>query len=162
KQRVVIARALASRPQVLLSDEATPALDPETTRAILALLRLINQELNLTLLLITHRMQNYNQVARWLAIMEEGQAVDMDDTLHVFSRPAHAVTQSLLDEVVPRELPPQVLERVRALLGTGPVGDTAQQASSLWRLVIAGQGSERPLLSELVRGYGLDLNIVHG
>lgn len=162
KQRVGIARALANRPKVLLSDEATSALDPETTRAILALLRQINQELHLTVVLITHQMQVIKQVASRLAVLEAGQVVEEGETLQIFSRPTHAVTQSLLDEVVPRELPPQVLERVRALLGSGPVGAAAQPSSSLWRLVIAGEGSERPLLSELVRGYGLDLNIVHG
>jgi D-methionine transport system ATP-binding protein len=54
KQRVGIARSLAGRPSVLLSDEATSALDPETTRSILELLRTINRELGLTVLLITH------------------------------------------------------------------------------------------------------------
>lgn len=161
KQRVGIARALASRPKVLLSDEATSALDPETTRSILALLRQINQELNLTVVLITHQMQVIKQVAHRLAVMEAGQVVEEGETLQVFSRPRHEVTQSLLDEVVPRELPPQVLERVRALLGTG--ADATARPASLWRLVIAGgQGADRPLLSDLVRGYGLDLNIVHG
>ncbi|CAM5257932.1 hypothetical protein SCYAM73S_06271 [Streptomyces cyaneofuscatus] len=56
KQRVGIARALAGDPKVLLSDEATSALDPETTRSILQLLRDLNQQLGLTILLITHEM----------------------------------------------------------------------------------------------------------
>ncbi len=159
KQRVGIARALASRPKVLLSDEATSALDPETTRAILSLLRQINTELGLTVVLITHQMQVIRQVAHRLAVMDAGQVVEQGETLQVFSRPQHDVTQRLLDEVVPRELPPQVIERVRALLGTGA---GAQAQSSLWRLVIAGESSDRPLLSDLVRRFGLDLNIVHG
>jgi D-methionine transport system ATP-binding protein len=159
KQRVGIARALASRPKVLLSDEATSALDPETTRAILALLRQINAELGLTVVMITHQMQVIKQVAHRLAVMEDGQVVEQGETLQVFSRPQHAVTQSLLDEVVPRELPAPVLQRVRELMSA-----EAQRAhpASLWRLVIAGDHSERPLLSELVRRFGLDLNIVHG
>ncbi len=157
KQRVGIARALASRPQVLLSDEATSALDPETTRAILALLQQINRELGLTVVLITHQMQVIKQVAHRVAVMEAGEVVELGETLQVFSRPAHAVTRSLLDDVVPRELPANVLERVRALLGQ-PGGSPA----SLLRLVFAGADGDRPLLSELVRRFGLDLNIVHG
>ena len=64
KQRVGIARALANRPKVLLSDEATSALDPETTRSILGLLRQINREFGLTIVLITHQMQVIKQVCR--------------------------------------------------------------------------------------------------
>ncbi|MFP8834772.1 methionine ABC transporter ATP-binding protein [Hydrogenophaga sp. XSHU_21] len=157
KQRVGIARALASKPKVLLSDEATSALDPETTRSILALLQQINRELNLTVVLITHQMQVIKQVAHRVAVMEAGEVVELGDTLQVFSRPNHEVTRSLLDDVVPRELPANVLERVRHLLGTPASG-----SASLLRLVFAGADGDRPLLSELVRRYGLDLNIVHG
>ncbi len=158
KQRVGIARALASRPKVLLSDEATSALDPETTRAILALLQQIQRELGLTVVLITHQMQVIKQVAQRLAVMEAGQVVEQGETLQVFSQPVHEVTRSLLDDVVPRELPANVLERVRALLGLhAGTGD-----ASLLRLVFAGTESDQPLLSDLVRRFGLDLNIVHG
>ncbi len=157
KQRVGIARALASQPRVLLSDEATSALDPETTRSILALLRQINRELDLTIVLITHQMQVIKQVAHRLAVMEDGQVVEQGETLKVFSQPAHEVTRSLLDDVVPRELPASVLERVRALLGA-----PGQPPGSLLRLVFAGAGSDQPVLTDLVRRFGIDLNIVHG
>ncbi len=157
KQRVGIARALASRPKVLLSDEATSALDPETTRSILALLQDINRELGLTVVLITHQMQVIKQVAHRLAVMDAGQIVEQGETLHVFSQPQNEITRSLLDDVVPRELPAQVLERVRALL-SAPDAENA----SLLRLVFAGSDADQPLLSDLVRRFGLDLNIVHG
>lgn len=157
KQRVGIARALASRPQVLLSDEATSALDPETTRSILALLQQINRELKLTVVLVTHQMQVIKQVAGRLAVMDAGRVVEEGATLQVFSQPQHAVTRSLLDDVVPQELPAKVLDRVRALLGQGQA-----TPAQLLRLVFAGPESDRPLLSDLVRHYGLDLNIVHG
>jgi D-methionine transport system ATP-binding protein len=105
-------------------------------------------------------MQVIKQIAHRVAVLDAGEVVEEGETLSVFSQPAHEVTRSLLDDVTPRELPPAVLERVRALLGAGGAGslDTA----SLLRLVFAGHGADRPLLSDLVRRYGLDLNIVHG
>ena len=157
KQRVGIARALASRPKVLLSDEATSALDPETTRAILALLRDIRRELGLTIVLITHQMQVIKQVADQVAVIDAGRIVELGNTLNVFSRPAHEVTRSLLDDVLPQALPEAVLARVRALLGGVP----ASQASLL-RLVFAGDESDQPILSDVIRRFGVDLNILHG
>ena len=72
KQRVGIARALAGDPKVLLSDEATSALDPETTRSILQLLRDLNRQLGLTVLLITHEMDVVKPICDSAALMENG------------------------------------------------------------------------------------------
>lgn len=157
KQRVGIARALANRPKVLLSDEATSALDPETTRSILGLLQTISREMGLTTVLITHQMQAIKQVAHRLAVMEAGEIVEQGDTLHIFSQPAHPVTRSLLDEVVPQSLPPHVLARVRTLLHA-----PGKPPGSLLRLVFRGAEADQPLLSDLSRRFGIDLNIVHG
>ena len=157
KQRVGIARALASAPKVLLSDEATSALDPETTRAILALLREIRRELGLTIVLITHQMQVIKQVADQVAVLDAGRIVEQGATLQIFSSPQHDITRSLLDDVVPQQLPESVLQRVRALLGNA----SASQARLL-RLVFAGSEANQPLLSDVVRQFGLDINVLHG
>ena len=157
KQRVGIARALANRPKVLLSDEATSALDPETTRSILGLLRQINRDFNLTIVLITHQMQVIKQVAERVAVIDGGQIVEQGRVIDVFSQPQHATTRSLIDEIVPQELPDSVLARIRSLMGASTEGE-----SQLLRLAFAGDGSDQPLLSELVRRFGLDLSIVHG
>ena len=74
KQRVGIARALANNPTVLLCDEATSALDPTTTRSILNLLRKINKELNITIVLITHEMNVVKEICNRMAIMQTRQS----------------------------------------------------------------------------------------
>ena len=85
KQRVGIARALASRPKVLLSDEATSALDPETTRSILELLKRINRELGLTIVLITHQMEVIKEVCDRVAVLDAGRVVEEGSVVDVFS-----------------------------------------------------------------------------
>lgn len=158
KQRVGIARALASRPKVLLSDEATSALDPETTRAILDLLRQVNRELGLTVVLITHQMQVIKQVADCVAVIEAGRIVEHGRVLDVFTRPQQAITKSLIDEILPQELPASVLDHVRKLAGQLGAGRTGQ----LLRLSYAGDSAYQPILSQLIRQFGVDMSILHG
>jgi len=86
KQRVGIARALANRPKVLLSDEATSALDPETTRSILGLLKQINREFGLTIVLITHQMQVIKQVADRVAVIDAGRIVEQGPVIEEIGR----------------------------------------------------------------------------
>jgi D-methionine transport system ATP-binding protein len=165
KQRVGIARSLASSPKVLLSDEATSALDPETTRSILALLRQINRDFGLTIVLITHQMQVIKQVADRVAVIDAGRIVEQGAVIDVFTQPAHATTRSLVDEILPQELPPSVITRIRALMALNTARGAShsnQHSSRLLRLAFAGSGSDQPLLSDVVRRFGLDLNIVHG
>jgi D-methionine transport system ATP-binding protein len=157
KQRVGIARALANRPKVLLSDEATSALDPETTRSILGLLRQINREFGLTIVLITHQMQVIKQVADRVAVIDAGRIVEQGPVLEVFTRPQHATTRSLIEEIVPQVLPESVLARIRALMSERPA-----QEGRLLRLAFAGIDADRPLLSDVIRSHGIDLSIVHG
>jgi D-methionine transport system ATP-binding protein len=160
KQRVGIARALANRPRVLLSDEATSALDPETTRSILALLRQINREFGLTIVLITHQMQVIKQVADRVAVIDAGRVVEQGPVLQVFTQPQHETTRSLIEDIVPQALPDGALQRLRALMAApGP-------ESRGLRLAYVGSASadaaEQPLLSDLIRRFGIDLNLVHG
>ena len=158
KQRVGIARALASRPKVLLSDEATSALDPETTRSILDLLRQVNRELGLTVVLITHQMQVIKQIADRVAVIEAGRIVEQGRVLDVFTRPQQGITKSLIDEILPQELPASVLDHVRKLAGQLGAGRTGQ----LLRLSYAGDSAYQPILSQLIRQYGVDMCILHG
>jgi D-methionine transport system ATP-binding protein len=157
KQRVGIARALASNPKVLLSDEATSALDPETTRSILGLLRQINRDFGLTIVLITHQMQVIKQVADRVAVIDAGQIVEQGEVINVFTNPQHATTRSLIDEILPQELPASVITRIRHLMATEP-----SNQGRLLRMAFAGEDSNQPLLSDVIRRFGVDINILHG
>ncbi len=154
KQRVGIARALASKPKVLLSDEATSALDPETTRSILALLKRINRELGLTVVLITHQMEVIKEVCDRVAVLDAGRVVEMGNVVDVFLQPHHEVTRALLGDVIAHELPAALKARVAERIEAG--------AGHLLRLAFTGSGVDRPILSETIRRFALDFNILHG
>ncbi|MGP6173870.1 methionine ABC transporter ATP-binding protein [Corynebacterium sp. A21] len=93
KQRVGIARALANNPSLLLADEATSALDPETTQEVLSLLRKVNRELGITIVVITHEMEVVRSIADKVAVMEAGKVVEYGSVYEVFSDPKTAVAQ---------------------------------------------------------------------
>ncbi|KVO44328.1 methionine ABC transporter ATP-binding protein [Burkholderia ubonensis] len=154
KQRVGIARALASQPKVLLSDEATSALDPETTRSILDLLKRINRELGLTIVLITHQMEVIKQVCDRVAVLDAGRVAEEGRVIDVFLQPRHEVTRALIGDVIAQELPPALKARVAERLKTG--------SGHLLRLAFTGSGVDQPILSETIRRYELDFNILHG
>ncbi|ODV43537.1 phosphate ABC transporter ATP-binding protein [Cupriavidus sp. UYMMa02A] len=154
KQRVGIARALASKPKVLLSDEATSALDPETTRSILDLLKQINRDLGLTIVMITHQMEVIKQVCDRVAVLEAGSVVETGRVIDVFLRPQHEVTRAMIGDVIAQELPESVLKRVESRLGNG--------RDHVYRLAFTGEGVDQPVLAQAIRRYGLDFNILHG
>lgn len=154
KQRVGIARALATRPKLLLSDEATSALDPETTQSVLDLLRQINRDLGLTILLITHEMEVVKGLAEHVAVIDRGRIVERGSAFDIFAAPRHATTQALLSGLPGRKLPGRLQARL---------SDTASPGSRLVLRVTqaSGTGAE-PLLQVLARAYGADLEIVNG
>lgn len=96
QQRVAIARALATDPKVLLCDEATSALDPNTTNSILELIREINEKLNITVVIITHQMSVVESICKNVAIIDNGEVVEMGPVGEVFSRPKSKVTKRLV------------------------------------------------------------------
>ena len=96
KQRVAIARALASDPQILLCDEATSALDPQTTRSILSLLKRINRELGITIVLITHQMEVVRAVCQRIAVISQGEIVETGSVERIFNEAQSPITRELL------------------------------------------------------------------
>jgi D-methionine transport system ATP-binding protein len=152
KQRVGIARALATDPKLLLSDEATSALDPETTQSILALLKRINAELNLTVLLITHEMEVVKTIASHVAVIDAGRIVEAGRTFDVYANPNHETTRTLLASAL--SLP----EWLQSSIKQAPaVGDRV-----LVRLVFFGETAFKPLTGRLVAELGSDVNILAG
>jgi D-methionine transport system ATP-binding protein len=100
KQRVGIARALATKPRILLADEATSALDPQTTADVLALLRRVNEELGITIVLITHEMEVVRSLAHHIAVMEAGRIVEHGAAYDVFADPQHPATQRFVGTLI--------------------------------------------------------------
>lgn len=113
KQRVGIARALATNPSILLCDEATSALDPETTEAILELLKRINREFNITVLVVTHEIQVIKEICNRVAVMEHGQVVETGSVLDVFSHPREEMTKRFVQTVIPERIPDSIVANLQ-------------------------------------------------
>jgi D-methionine transport system ATP-binding protein len=138
KQRVGIARALAARPSVLLSDEATSALDPETTRSILELVRTINRELGLTVLLITHEMDVVKSICDSAALIEKGRIVEQGPLVELISTPGSRLARDLFP------------------LGALPAGTTG----TVIDITFSGGNADRPVIAQLARDHSIDVSIL--
>ncbi|WP_338675507.1 ATP-binding cassette domain-containing protein [Streptomyces sp. SCSIO 30461] len=138
KQRVGIARALAGSPKVLLSDEATSALDPETTRSILELLRDLNRQLGLTVLLITHEMDVVKSVCDSAALMERGRVVESGTVSELLATPGSELARELF-----------------------PVtGDVTGPDRTVVDVTFHGDTATQPVISQLSRTYNIDISIL--
>lgn len=96
QQRIAIARALATDPEILLCDEATSALDPKTTMAILELIRKINRELGITVIVITHQMSVVEKICNKVAILDGGAVVENGSVSEVFTNPKSDAAKRLV------------------------------------------------------------------
>lgn len=151
KQRVGIARALATSPSLLLADESTSALDPETTQEVLALLRRVNQELGITIVLITHEMEVIKTIADRVAVMEDGRIIEQGPVYQVFSEPRESATRRFVSTIVEQSPDERTVEQLRRRHGgrfvTIALRDDAVQQSDLFQELIA-----RNVRFELVHG----------
>ena len=152
KQRIGIARALATNPSVLLCDEATSALDPQTTQSILDLLRKINREYNITILLITHEMGVIREICDKVAVIEAGKIIEQGSVFDIFTNPQQPTTQRFVRSVMNDELPEALLEQIR----------NAGSSQSIYRIQFTGSSVGRPLISQVSRNFNLDLNVLFG
>lgn len=139
KQRVAIARALATDPEVLLCDEATSALDPNTTGAILDLLKKINETMGVTIVIITHEMKLVEKICHRVAIVDEGQLVEIGEVHDIFLHPKSKIAKQMIQ---PNE---QLLSGVKN--------------GKIYRLSFDGQESKEPVIAQLVMRCQAAINI---
>ena len=99
KQRIAIARALANKPDVLFCDEATSALDPQTTTSILNLIRKIQSQMNLTVVMITHQMEVVRDACSQVAVINEGKLVEVGSVNDIFLNPKSPVTKDFISHI---------------------------------------------------------------
>ncbi|AIQ56770.1 methionine ABC transporter ATP-binding protein [Paenibacillus borealis] len=149
KQRVGIARALATNPSILLCDEATSALDPQTTKSILELLKKINKEYNITIMIITHEMAVIQQICNKVAVMEQGEIIEQGKVLDVFGNPHHPTTQSFVQTVIHNSVPQSVLNTLKA-----------EPGRRLFRLKFVGGTASEPIINSLIRRFEVNANIL--
>ncbi|MFC6179136.1 methionine ABC transporter ATP-binding protein [Weissella sagaensis] len=154
KQRVAIARALANDPEILISDEATSALDPRTTNQILALLKQLNRELGLTIVLITHEMQAIKETANKVAVMENGTIIERGSLLEIFTNPQKPLTKDFINTATNLD---EALVKVNELLTTQPLADDEE----LIKISYVGADTAQPLLSTIYADFDVTTNILY-
>lgn len=150
KQRVGIARALATSPDILICDEATSALDPETTSEILNLLKKVNEEYNVTILLITHEMQVIRKICDRVAVMENGAVIEEGTVFDLFTSPQTRTTQNFISSVLNDNL------------SAGLHKALSEKQSRLYRLIFKGESTNKPILSDIAKKYDVHVNILNG
>lgn len=140
KQRVAIARALATKPKVLLCDEATSALDPTTTRSILSLLKDINKNFGITIIIITHEMSVIEAICQKVAILDDGKVVESGFVDKIFTRPSSSAAKKLVF----------------------PDGDDIKKAigSRCCRIVFDGHSSYEPIIANMILKCKTPVNIM--
>ena len=142
KQRIAIARALATDPKVLLCDEATSALDPNTTKSILELLKKINREMGITVIVITHEMAVIEAICDRVAIIDHSHIAEVGNVSDIFSGPKSDIGRQLI------------------------LGDVAEQNLSFGnsrqiRIIFDGRESSEPVIANMVLACKVPVNIMH-
>ena len=155
KQRVAIARALANDPKVLLCDEATSALDPQTTKSILQLLKQVNQQLGITIVLITHEMAVIKEICDKVAVMEAGQVVEKGSILDIFSRPTAQVTKNFIAST-------SNISRVYEMIEDNASLTSLKSGQYIVKLNYDAVNTSKALISEISRRFNVDTNIIFG
>ncbi|MCK4087061.1 ATP-binding cassette domain-containing protein [Acinetobacter radioresistens] len=149
KQRVGIARALANHPKILLCDEATSALDPQTTQSVLQLLKKINKEQGITIVMVTHEMDVIESVCDYVAVMEHGKVIETGSTLDIFSQPQHPTTRNFIQTVLQQQLPVNILNNLEN-----------QNHHSIYCLKFLGKSAQETVVQAVIKKFDLSLNIL--
>ena len=153
KQRVAIARALANDPSILLCDEATSALDPQTTGSILHLLRQLNEQLGLTVVVITHEMGVVKEICDRVAVMDRGRIVEEGTVFEVFSDPKQPITRDFIRTT-------SNLNKIEELIAEDAPITQLEPGQLIVRLTYLQTSVSEPLISKISRDFNVDVNIV--
>jgi len=140
KQRVAIARALATNPKVLLCDEATSALDPASTRSILNLLKSINEQFGITIVIITHEMSVIEEICQRVAIIDKSRIAECGEVREIFAHPQSDIAKSF---VFPKQ------NAVKAMLN-----------KNCCRVIYDGQSSFEPVIANMILQFKQPVNII--
>lgn len=143
---------MANEPGVLLCDEATSALDPSTTQSILALLKDINQKLNLTIMVITHEMQVIKEICDTVSVIEDGRIIESGPVMEVFAHPRRDTTKGFIGSLYNMAIPPEFYRRVKSHSGF----------HQLLRIVFTGEAAGEPVVASLARNFPVKVNILAG
>ena len=149
KQRVAIARALAVSPDILFCDEATSALDPQTTRSILELLKRLQKDMSLSVVMITHQMEVVRDCCQQVAVIDNGAVAETGSVREIFSAPKSEVTKDFLMHINP--LNPEDTQLIRW-----------SKSGGAYTLRFSGELTSEPVLSKISRDYGIEFNICAG
>ena len=141
KQRVAIARVLASDPQILLCDEATSALDPQTTKAILELIKEINRDYEITVVVITHEMSVVQEICDKVAVLERGALVETGTVEELFRNPK--------------------TDEAKKLVFSGRTQIQEMKGKRLVRVTFQEKSSFEPVIANLVLTYRTPVNILY-
>ena len=153
KQRVAIARALANDPKVLLCDEATSALDPQTTKSILQLLKRLNQQLGITVVVITHEMAVVTEICDRVAVMEHGRVVEQGDVFSIFAAPKQPITQSFIRTT-------SNLRKIEEMIAADSPVVRLQPGELIVRLSYVQRNVAEPLISKVSQMFNITMNII--
>ncbi|MBF5003775.1 methionine ABC transporter ATP-binding protein [Diaphorobacter caeni] len=154
KQRVGIARALVHSPEVLLCDEATSALDPETTQSILALLRDINRQLGLTIVLITHDMAVIRAICDRVMVLDQGSVQEVGDVWKVFGAPGSHASRALLSPLR-QDIPQDLAQRLQPAPSAG-------MSRAVLSLRYEGAHQRQGVSLQALSALGSDVTLLHG
>lgn len=155
KQRVAIARALVNDPKVLLCDEATSALDPKTTQTILKLIKKVNKELGLTVVVITHEMLVVKEICDRVAVMENGRVIEKGDIIPVFVHPEKELTRSFLSTA-------SNADKIYEMIEEGHPATRLNDNQQLIRLQYDSDNSTKAIISMISRDYDVNCSIISG
>ena len=151
RQRVAIARALVYQPKVLLCDEATSSLDPQTTRTILRLLKNINETFQLTIVLITHEIDVIKEICDSIALLDKGEIIEQNNALAFFTQPSHELTKTFIQSSL-KQTWPTFLYQLSA--------EKKSQNHPILRIVFYGRSTTEPWIAYLMQELGIKVSIL--